>query len=220
MAGRILLGALLAAVAMFIWGFIYWAALPFGEGSMNTVPNEDAVRSALSQNLPDSGVYYFPGMDKNASDKAAAEKSMHDKVQSGPLGLIFYKKDGTEPMAPALLFGGFVHGFIAAILMGILLAMALPALPLYGQRVVFVLVGGIFASYAVLSGFVNWWYMSLGFAFANGIYIVLSWLFAGLVLAWFISEGGPRRVSYGSGGGSGGAKNAYTFMPPVFIRRD
>lgn len=219
MAGRILLGALLAAVAMIIWGFIYWVALPFGASSISTLPNEDTVRATLSQNLTASGAYVFPGMDPNAADKAAAEKSFREKSVAGPVGLLIYKKEGGEPMAPATIVTGFVHEFIAAVLMGILLAMALPALPIYGQRVLFVFVGGVFAAYAIDSGYYNWWSFPIGFTLANGIYTVLAWLIAGLILARVVSEGGPARMRHSSGGGTGGKGNAYTFQPPVFIRK-
>lgn len=216
MAGRILLSALLAAVAIFIWGFIFWAALPFGQQSMNMITNEDAVRTSLNDNLGSSGVYFFPGMDHNAADKAAAEKSFQDKAKAGPMGLVLFKKEGGDPMAPAQMVWGFVHSFISAVLMGILLVMALPALPMYGQRVAFVTLGGIFASYMVLSGFVNWWYFPIGFAIANGVYLIIAWLIAGLILARLIGEMAPAGMNFGEGGGRG---SAYTFQPPVFIRQ-
>lgn len=216
MAGRILLSALLAAVAIFIWGFIFWAALPFGASTMKTIPSEDAVRSSLSSNLSESGVYYFPGMDANATDKAAAEKSYRDKATAGPRGLILFKKEGGEPMDPATLVWGFVHGFISAVLVGILLVMALPALPMYGQRVAFVTLAGIFAAYAVDSGYYNWWFFPGGFILANAIYTIIAWLLAGLIMARLIGEMGAGGTSWGGDGGPKGG--AYTFQPPVFIR--
>ncbi len=216
MAGRILLSALLAAVAIIVWGFVYWAALPFGASSLSTMPNEDAVRSTLSQNLTASGAYYFPGMDPNAADKAAAEKSYREKHVAGPVGILMYKKDGGEPMAPAVIVTGFIHAFISAVLMGVLLAMALPALPMYGQRVLFVFVGGVFAAYAVDSGYYNWWNFPIGFTLANGIYEAVAWLIAGLIMARILAEGGGARVRYSDEGPRGGA---FTFQPPVFLRR-
>jgi hypothetical protein len=216
MAGRILLSALLAAVAIFIWGFIFWVALPFGPSTLKTIPNEDAVRSSLTSSLTESGAYYFPGMDANATDKAAAEKSFRDKALAGPQGLILYKKEGSEPMAPAMMVWGFVHSFIAAVLMGILLVMALPGLPLYGQRVAFVTLGGIFAAYAVDSGFYNWWYFPLGFILANGIYTAIAWLIAGLIMARIIGEMGAAGMSWGESGPRGGG---YIFQPPVYAKK-
>lgn len=219
MAGRILLSALLVAVAITIWGFIYWAALPFGASSIKSIPNEDAVRSALSSNLTESGVYMFPGMDPNATDKAAAEKSFHDKAAAGPQGLVLYQKEGGEPMAPQKIVLGFIYDFISALLVGILLVMALPGLPMYGQRVIFVTLAGVFAAFAETTGNINWWYFPVGFGVATAIYFVIAWFIAGLIMARLIGEMGPGRSSWGEGG-DGGRKGAYTFQPPVFIRKD
>jgi hypothetical protein len=215
MAGRILLSALLSAVAIIVWGFIYWTALPFGTSSLKALPNEGAVLSTLSQNLTASGAYYFPGMDPNAPDKAAAEKTYRDKHIAGPVGILMYKKDGGEPMAPAQIVSGFIHAFISAALLGILLVMALPALPLYGQRVLFVFLGGVFAAYTVNSGYYNWWSFPVGFTLANAIYEALAWLIAGLIMARILGEGGPARGRYTDSGPRGGA---FTFQPPVYVR--
>lgn len=218
MAGRIVLSALLAAVAIIIWGFIFWVALPFGAATLKTVPNEDALRSTLSQNLTESGAYHFPAMNPNAVDKAEAEKAFREKSLAGPRGLLVFMKEGGEPMAPATIVWGFVFSFVAALVMAGLLAMALPALPAYGERVLFVTLGGLFATITVNAGYYNWWYFPLGFILATGIFTVLAWLIAGLIMARTIGEGTPVRTGLGLGDSSprGGA---YTFQPPVFIRR-
>jgi hypothetical protein len=218
MAGRIVLSALLAAVAIIIWGFIFWAALPFGAATLKTVPNEDALRSTLSQNLAESGAYLFPGMDPNAADKAAAEAAFRQKSLAGPRGLLLFMREGGEPMAPAQIVWGFVFSFVAALLMAGLLAMALPALPAYGERVLFVTLGGLFATIAVDTGYYNWWYFPLGFILAIGIFTVLAWFIAGLIMARTMGEVAPARTGLGLSDSSprGGA---YTFQPPVFARR-
>jgi hypothetical protein len=131
--------------------------------------------------------------------------------------LVLYQKEGAEPMAPSKIVMGFIYDFISAVLMGILLVMALPALPMYGQRVAFVTLGGVFAAFAMTSGNVNWWYFPIGFALATAIYFIIAWFIAGLILARIIGEMGSSGPNWGDSGPRGGA---YTFMPPVFIRRN
>ena len=127
-----------------------------------------------------------------------------------------FKKDGGEPMAPAQIVTGFIHAFIAAVLMGILLVMALPALPMYGQRVLFVFLGGIFAAYTVDSGYYNWWNFPAGFTLANAVYEALAWLFAGLIMARILGGNGAARMHSTDDGPRGGA---FTFQPPVILRK-
>lgn len=219
MAGRILLSALLAAVAIFIWGFIYWAAIPFGPSTIKQIPNEDSVRSSLSGSLTESGAYAFPMMDMKEQDKEkrdAAEKNWREKYKAGPRGMVFYVKEGGEPMAPPQLVWGFIDSFIAALAMAVLLAMALPALPMYGQRILFVTLGGLFATLAVDLGYYNWWSFPANFVFAQALYTVIAWFIAGLVMGRIMGEMGSG-VNWGGEGGS--KQGGYTFMPPVFVRK-
>ena len=47
MAGRVLLAALLSAVLMFVWGFVFWGVLNIGGNLMQPLPEELDVLAVL-----------------------------------------------------------------------------------------------------------------------------------------------------------------------------
>jgi hypothetical protein len=219
MAGRIVLGSLLAALAMMIWGFLFWVVLPFGTIAVSNIPNEEAVRSALSQNLPASGAYGLPRPDDKTADPAMATAAAHEKYKAGPVGLILFQKEGSDPMAPLRFVTGFIYHFVSVLLAGILLSLALPALPTFGQRVLFVTLAGVFAAFSIYSLWINWWSLPPLFAVISGVDALVLWLIAGLILAKAVEAGGFKmRAPTGLFAGAS-ARSAYLFMPPVHIRR-
>ena len=61
---RIVIAALVGGLAMFIWGAVSHMATPLGEAGFKTMPaaSEPAVIGALGANVPDDGLYMFPGI--------------------------------------------------------------------------------------------------------------------------------------------------------------
>lgn len=41
--GRMLLGAIVGGVVLFVWGYVFWGVLPIAENIVLPVPNEAAV---------------------------------------------------------------------------------------------------------------------------------------------------------------------------------
>jgi hypothetical protein len=67
---RILLAALLAAVAMFVWEFAAHMCTPLGEVGISYLPNESTVSTALASSIGHQcGLYAFPtvGLTKESS---------------------------------------------------------------------------------------------------------------------------------------------------------
>lgn len=173
---QVFVGSAVAAVALFFWGFLFWGASTIPYRIMSPVRDEPALLRALSAQLPGGGVYLVPH---------PSDPDMMKKQQAGPLVEILYRSAGARP--PAVTFGGgFLHMFVGAFLMGLLLRQALPALGTYGARVSFVLLAGLAgATYAHL-GAPLWWHQPVRFHALFFVYDVTSWLVAGLVLGRFL----------------------------------
>jgi hypothetical protein len=177
---RWVLGAVGAAVVMFLWGFVYWGLLPFGAASIHSLPNEDAVRAALrAGNLP-TGVYYLPKM---GTDPAAEAHSLE-----GPIVKLYYRAEGGPPMSPARMGLGWLHGLVAALLAGYLLATVTGVMNTFPRRLAFVFALGLFGSFTMVLGDAIWWHHPLGFQLTQFGYHAVNWLLAGLVLAAVIKE--------------------------------
>jgi hypothetical protein len=86
MIGRALIGAVAAAVAMFIIGFIFFATPLNGIGTRSVEDAQAAaVQTALAQNLPATGTYAVP------SDATAGQTTLYGR---GPIATIHYTVSG------------------------------------------------------------------------------------------------------------------------------
>jgi hypothetical protein len=101
---------LVAAVAMFITGFIFYATpLSYIAFSSTDFPQQAAVQQALAANLPGTGTYTIP------SAATAEGTIMYGK---GPIATVHYNSGGFSVADPAVLIAGFVHELIVALLLG------------------------------------------------------------------------------------------------------
>jgi hypothetical protein len=191
MAIRLLIGAFVAAIVMFVWGWVFWALLAVQLGVMRQADSE--VIDVMVKHAPEleSGEYFYP-MQPGPGASEDDTKNFVDKHNKGPLVEISYQAGGANPMDP-LQFGlGFVHFVALGIIAGFLLIMALKSLPTYLGRVGYVFLLGIFASAAIDVAAVIWFHHPWRYPTMVAIYHGSTWLLAGLVLGAFIR---PPRVA-------------------------
>src|SRR6266480_4151268 len=141
MTKRIIIGGVVAAVAMFIWGAVLHMVLGLEESTLSQIPDEATVVAALQSGIKNTGVYLFPGVGESKQmskeQKEAAQKKMMEKYAAGPRGLLVYHSDGEQFNFPKHL----LLQLLAEIVVGLVLAFALAqAVPLasYIGRVAFV----------------------------------------------------------------------------------
>jgi len=175
---QLIIGALVSAVAIFVWGFLFWALLS-SPNDLASQEDELALQQSLAEHLPRSGMYYVPSMDEQSDTYA-------ERHRSGPIATIFVRLEGAEPMSPVSLLVGLLHEAIFAFMVGLLLLMAMPALGSYRRRVLFVTVAGVAAAFWFELADPIWWYHPWGFHLANAFYSVVAWFIAGLILARFL----------------------------------
>ena len=176
MALRCIMGAFLAALVMFVWGFVFWALSPVPAFAMKTLDIDPTTLMALDAAMPESAMYLYPGYGDES------DPDFQTRHRTGPIFSVMYFAGGTEPMPPSVLMLGFLHFFFSALLAGFLLWMALPALPRYVQRVAFVALLGIFAGVFIRLSDPIWYYFPWKFAVVALLYVVVAWLLAGLVM--------------------------------------
>jgi len=174
---KLWIGATLAAVALFVWGFIFWALLPTPWLVLRGAPDEVALASSVAQALPGPGVYVLP--HPHGSDEAEAAR----RAVEGPILQIILSA-GRDPMSPAMFLGGFLHMWISALLMGWLLMRFAPA----GYRGALLCAAGMAGAAAVWGnlGKPIWYAQPWGFHLLNAVYDFTGWVLAGAVLARFV----------------------------------
>ena len=180
---RLVLGSVLTAIAIFVWGFLFWGmniAQPFAPVDPAA---ETAISETLKANLKADDAYYVPTMTMND------EKGWVEKHKAGPLAQIFYRAEGSDPMNPMTFVWGFVHMLVTALILGFALYMVSGGLATYRQRVLAVVTFGIAASiFAHLSNPV-WFLEPWHYSIAGAVYDFVAYVLAGLILGWFIRPG-------------------------------
>lgn len=174
---RFLLGTIIAAVAGFIWGAVFWMS-PLPNNAIGQAKSDTLLGAELKLTLNETGVYYLPSGDPTGEEF----QKLH---RAGPIAMIFYQRKGAEPMAGSTFAAGLVHGWASIALTAILLGMALPALASYGKRVGFVALVGIVSTVFSSIGGTVWWPIPLDWALIMSTYEIIFWVIAGLILAAF-----------------------------------
>src|SRR5262245_9438930 len=111
---RIIVGGIVGGIVMFAWGFVSHTLLPLGESGIKSIPNEDAVITAMSSNIREHAFYIFPSIDPAAS--AEQQQAATDKYKRGPIGVLVYNPTGTDPLSPRQLLTELLSNIGCALL--------------------------------------------------------------------------------------------------------
>jgi len=181
---KILLAAALGGLTFFIWGFLSWVVLPWHNATMPNLPNENAVVEVLKSNLPETGVYIFPGYP-NMED-ATAMDVFTKKHEAGPLGMLFYVHEGKAPMSPSTFFYGYITFFLIALIAAALLSLVVERTKNYAGRVFFITLIGLIIALESHIGGIIWMNVPSAYALVNAVDAIVAWLLAGLVISLII----------------------------------
>lgn len=188
---KLAIGIFATAVALFVFGFVFWAASPLPYGSWNEPPDPAAAKAAVHAQFPATGVYGVPGPGQVPDDVWAMVYVRHELPDSLP--------------DPAELLKGFVHYVLVA---GTLALVLTPRRGL-GQTVARAALLGVVAVVVLEGTDLVWWGYPLGWKLWGAIYHVLLFVIGGLALAWFL----PRWRAPGAGddaAGDAGSAGNYT----------
>ena len=164
-------GALAGGLVLFVWGIVYWMALPWHEGVFGQFQDEDAVASVLTQNAPQPGIYVFPG----GQDEEAMEKRAR-----GPFAFVVFRPAGMASMVRPLLTQLGIQ-VLAAFLISLLLARIGDTS--YWGRVGFVVLLLLTAGVLCHLPNWNWWHFSTGYILTAFVDLLAGGFLAALVLA-------------------------------------
>ena len=196
---RIVLGGVLGAVVLFVWGFLYWVVLSERLLPYKHMTDEAAVVEVLQENLTETGIYWFPmpqhdpDPDATADEKQAAKEAYAERHRQGPLGAVSYLVEGREVMPLSRLAKGFVINFASALIASIMLCCACGRRG-YAARVAFVFGLGLFVAVSVHLIARNYMFDPLDFTLLKIGDSVVGWLLAGLAIAAVVK---PRAETAG-----------------------
>ncbi len=182
---KMLLGALVGGIILFIWSFAAWVFLPLHTPHLHGIPNEDAVISSLKSSLDKEAVYIFPHNPGMGADSASMD-SWTKKMKRGPAGLIIYTPSGSDPVMPGQMVVGFILDILSAAIVSWFLLRSTALSSSYVARVMYCGMFGIFVSFFTHLMNMNW--MGFPLDFTTGLIIdgIVGWILAGLGIAAFV----------------------------------
>jgi general stress protein CsbA len=184
---RGLLGAVAAAVAMFVLGFVFFAS-GLQNLAIGDVDNMQAatIRQALAANLPETGTFSVP------DDSTAEQTVMYGQ---GPIATIHYNSRGFAIGDPLVLLGGFMHMLIVALIMAAGLLTLSKYVASQGERIRLLLLGAIGAAVFIHLREPIWFHHDWTYAIYVLIADVVSLTIGGLIILKLL----PRQAMSAAG---------------------
>lgn len=114
---KLLIGALVGALILFVWQFLSFALLGIHNSQMDYTPNQDAILKVLEENL-EEGTYFLPRAEIGVSMEE--EEALMNERLGKPWAMVSYHDSLSNNMGMNM-FRGFVIDFISAFLLAWLL---------------------------------------------------------------------------------------------------
>ncbi len=105
---KLIIGALVGGLILFVWQFLSWSMLNIHRASMTYTPNQDKILDVLEANL-EEGTYFIPNLSKDAT---AEDREAYTNERMGkPWAMVSYHE------AMDMSFGmNLVRGFVTDVL--------------------------------------------------------------------------------------------------------
>jgi len=179
---QVAIGGVLAAVAVFLWGFAFWATpLSYNAFNHTSPETESQVAAALrSAGLAD-GAWQIP--DPMAGGDAA---DMARRYADGPIVSMHIRNAGVPMMNPMVMLNGWLHMLVTFSLLALLVHGLRNRLPTWRDRFRLVAFIGVIAAIYANLGNPVWFYQSWTHHGLIALYDLVSYLIAGAVIAWAV----------------------------------
>lgn len=174
------LPTIIAAVVVFIAGFVLNSVLPHHRTDFAGLPNEDAVREAVRSQGLAQGQYVFPHVSSREDLK---DPALVEKASAGPVGMLVIWPNGVGPF-PKQLIAHFVYVLVISLVAGYVGSAGVPAGAAYLK--VFQVVGtAAFLGYAGATPVFSIWYrMTWSFTVKQGLDGLVYALLTAGVFGW------------------------------------
>jgi hypothetical protein len=179
MAKKLLLGALIGGVILFVWGAVSHMLLPIATMGLHSFTNEETVKQAVIANAPRSGVYFLPYMQQEGLTEEQ-QNAAFERAMQGPVLFVAVRLGRASSFGTLLIIQFLIDIFTALLLTALLLN----ARPMgYAQRVLFVVVVALVVGISALLPDWNWYNFGLAYTAGEFFGLLIGFALAGLVLA-------------------------------------
>ncbi len=187
---RLVIGVLIASVALYLYGFLYWGGvIPYGEQVLKQTADDSAAGKALVEHFPEKGTYVVPA-STNAPEARTA------LYETGPVAMVHMLTPAGRPeMDMSIMLQGFVVNLAFILAVGLLLRQVAAALPTFRSRVMFSVLAGLAGTLLTDVGDIAWWTIDWQWKAYTGFYHLTAWVLVGCVFAALIRPGESARNS-------------------------
>lgn len=182
-------GVVLAAAALFVWGFLYWGISLWPYRALQTTANDVAAQQVLLKHFPVSGTYLLPNPTADAGVQQALRSS------GGPTGLLHLRYGAPAPGDPIALVKGFGLNLVFAAVMALLLYRVRSSARTYAGRLGVAFWLGVAAVVLIDAGDWVWWGATVQWKLIQAGYDFSAFLLVGGVLSAFIKSEGRGRLT-------------------------
>ncbi len=189
--GKIILGAFLAAIAVFVWEAASWMVIGWHENGFRAFRDESAVAEVIKANVTSGhGIYMLPAMDEapkvaTAEEKKAFLAKQEKAMADGPYVYAIIRPGKGETNVQANMILSFVRSLICALLVGLLLSQT--AL-FYPARIAFVAAAGLFAGLTADLPMWIWFEQPGRDTMVNIADHLIAWIIGGAVLGLLVGK--------------------------------
>ncbi len=173
----------LAALAMFVFGAIFWMS-PLPYLALTPSNGDRAAAAALSSVFSTTGTYVVPGPHLD-------HDTLSSLYKTGPSAIVQFVREGHDEMEPAVFVKGYLHYFVVALLLNLLLQKSAASFKRYSCSVKFSAMVGLVGGVLLTGSDPIWWHHAWGWHLMGLLYGVLAFVVAGLVLGKFVQPGNP-----------------------------
>ncbi|MCM2375009.1 hypothetical protein [Aporhodopirellula aestuarii] len=163
---RITLASFLAAIVLFLSGFLWWGFLmPIAMPAK--VLQDDALAEQIITSLTEPGLYIYP--DYTSQEHAATS-------------MLFYNSE--PPPMLAIMGAGFLHMFASALFISLVVSRL--EIASTSGRIAMVSSFGCFVAWWANVGHLIWWRHPYSWTAFHVAYDISSWVLAGIVIALIV----------------------------------
>ena len=199
MAKKVLLAGILGGIVMFLWGGLWHDQLPTAVAGLRSLPNEQAVVGVMKANIPEPGMYLFPGLGvpDNApfAQKKEAMKKLTQNPPGGPQGVLIFDPVSTG-LSVKMLATEAVTNIVQALLVAFLLAQT--GLRRFSSRLGFAFVVGLVASITTNISLWNFYRFPTSWIVGQIVFLVLGYFLVAIIAAAMVKTGAPKAAAASS----------------------
>lgn len=181
---RKLVAGLLGGLAFFTWSSVIHLGTSVAETGFQEIPNEQVVLSVMKANIPNDGLYFYPGTgipNPTHSQRMAAMQQKATQHYVGPGGILVYHPAQSFDLNMRQLLTELATNVVQVLLAIFLLSQT--RLTSFAARWRFVTVAGVLAAISTNVSYWTFYGFPGSYTLAYICIVAMGFVFAGLVVA-------------------------------------